>query len=278
MSAIDAFNGTYEDAVAFDDSERIALLSQSILNSSVMDTSGVDRFRQGVEIVTVKHFYAGSPKIHSGEPGHFLRQSTFGQGPKSTPTFNETEGTFSPNEYVDAQSSTQSEQPSIVGTTLDRRTLYDGAIDALATRDSAHAFLLGTDVRTFPHDVRGTIESGNTDLSLRTSIVSYDQNVNIEGDVNAAFNEILVTSSSLSYGVSTKDDGVIDPFFDRRLLRNAPGQDTYASDLGSAISAMTSSSTDSYAATRGAIAALGWQFDRNNNVGADSIAFGGMTF
>ena len=65
MSAIDAFNGTYEDAVAFDDSERISFLSQSILNSSVMDTSGVDRFRQGVEIVTVKHFYACSPNIHS---------------------------------------------------------------------------------------------------------------------------------------------------------------------------------------------------------------------
>ena len=47
-------------------------------NVNGIDTSAIDAYRQGVEITTMSHFDAGMGKISAGEPGHLLRQSSFG--------------------------------------------------------------------------------------------------------------------------------------------------------------------------------------------------------
>ena len=49
-----------------------------------IDTSAIDAWRQGVEIVTMNHFDAGIGKISAGEPGHVLRANSFGDKKDNT--------------------------------------------------------------------------------------------------------------------------------------------------------------------------------------------------
>lgn len=52
--------------------------ASSVVNTSSIDTSKWDEYRQGVEIVTEAHMMKGTVKVHSGEPGHWLPQTAFG--------------------------------------------------------------------------------------------------------------------------------------------------------------------------------------------------------
>lgn len=68
-----------ESAPWFDDGplvKRVVRVGDPNVNG--IDTSAIDAYRQGVELTTMRHFDAGIGKISSGEPGHLLKQSSFG--------------------------------------------------------------------------------------------------------------------------------------------------------------------------------------------------------
>lgn len=84
MSTQDFFcNKQTEDNVFFDEGpqvsqKKVTYISGTFRNTSSIDTSQIDAYRQGVEITLFKHFDAGTVKIHAGEPGHVLRRNHFG--------------------------------------------------------------------------------------------------------------------------------------------------------------------------------------------------------
>lgn len=67
---------------SFDDSFGNILQNRTVPNvlmSSSIDTSAIDRFRQGVELTLMKHFDMGLYHITSGEPGHKCFICEYGQ-------------------------------------------------------------------------------------------------------------------------------------------------------------------------------------------------------
>jgi hypothetical protein len=56
------------------------IIGVNTVNAVGIDMSPVDQYRQGVEITLMKHFNVGIGKISAGEPGHFLKQNSFGGG------------------------------------------------------------------------------------------------------------------------------------------------------------------------------------------------------
>lgn len=74
------FNGTDPNAKSWFDEGPAPrnIMPMSTINTSSIDTSAIDAYRQGVEVTQMKHFDAGFCKITSGEPGHVLKQTDFG--------------------------------------------------------------------------------------------------------------------------------------------------------------------------------------------------------
>lgn len=62
------------------------VININTVNSGGIDTSAIDSWRQGVEITLMSHFNAGLGKISAGEPGHLLKQNTFGGNKSRTTT------------------------------------------------------------------------------------------------------------------------------------------------------------------------------------------------
>lgn len=70
----------------FNEAPREIVTGVSIVNTSSIDTSSFDAYRQGVELTCERHYQQGVAKIHSGEPetGHRIFQTGFGMGYKSS--------------------------------------------------------------------------------------------------------------------------------------------------------------------------------------------------
>src|SRR3990167_5763282 len=101
----DFFRGQdIEDTTFFDEGPRLKRNRPPAVNTSSIDMSAIDPYRQGVEITQLKHFDAGTFKIHSGEPGHRILRNRFGMDKnfRPEPVFQELDY-FSPLSFIRAQ-------------------------------------------------------------------------------------------------------------------------------------------------------------------------------
>lgn len=258
------------------------ILSASMSNSH--DTRQIDPFRQGVELTLDPYFYDGIVKIHAGEPKHQLPQRQFGE--LSEQIFEQTSflevDFFDPLKYIRQQTLTGAHPtltyPVIFKTSiLSPGNVLDGIIEPLAIRHVAS--FTSIDAPFEAHSVYGNLESGNhnkfthADQVLQRVLFSqenrgvspYEDNVdNFQG-------------MPTNVGFFPNNSQVISPFLDSQL-KSGVMQDQYmSSSIISATLAMKPAS-DSYVPTGYKTYSSGFGWLNRNGIGADSIAYGNLTY
>lgn len=245
------------------------------------DTTAIDAYRSGVEITLLKHFDAGTVKIHSGEPGHAYKQANFGSDHKLalTKPFEE-EPLFDPQTLVNSVG-----QSTTLLMTFQEHV--DGAIEPLSIR-SLITFG-GISGLLEPHDIHGTVMGGNTNSRGETDVVKSIYVIEKTSAPSAAFYDLQVDTLSNARAdgnahpstlVGIFNDRRTDhmPFADKRLSRNVVQSANYDTDMITSISRL-SGSTDNY--VRSSMdeksATSGFDFDFTS-VGTDSLTFGGKTY
>lgn len=285
MASTDFFRSSYHEETSFFDEGPVVRYSVGVAqNTSSIDTSQIDAYRQGVEITQMKHFDAGIVKIHAGEPGHMLRRNRFGmdRNYRTEPVFEELDY-FQSELFLRAQ---ELDSPllwniltfPIITSDNDQieNYVFDGVIEPLTIRSRASFFSI--DVPFEAHDVRGALMGGNTD-----STGASDQVLTIYVRNSSTMSEMLPYLDLVDLiggrfplnGYFQHEKSHIKPFADIRYPRNVSLQ-SYDASLESALSLMTGS-TDSYIRFDERSATSGWDFD-SNLIGTDSLAFGGMTY
>lgn len=301
MPTLDFFRNVHiGDTDFFDEGPKLisTVRTGSLQNTSSIDTSTFDAYRQGVELTQLKHFDAGTIKIYAGDPGHILKRSNFGLDGnvfQDYSFFRELDR-FVPEDFIKAQTDDSSQGlerlswPLVVGDNdqLDSYS-FNGVIEPLTIRAKASFFSI--DVPFEAHDVRGTLMDGNSNtnggvdkiVTLYTYVTSSEKTP-FADEYNSGFhydNSILSSSSDQPtlLGIFNPDTTTIKPFIDARYVRNTISSASYSSDMIEALSLM-SASTANYIdiANNQRSATTGWDYDRNVNIGTDSLAFGGMTY
>jgi len=270
-------------------------LTIQIINSGSIDTSGIDAYRQGVEISDIKHYDAGLVKIHAGEPGHVLPRRQYGYGTsfRHDQDFFEEIDLFDPVEFIKAQGDVDQFYSSSYTITWPIVTKdynasdnyeFDGVIEPLVIRAAAAFFSIDVPFET--HTIRGELMGGNTNpVKAANQIKTVDYFDPSEGSV-PYLDLIDMLGNVPMEGFFNSDQRPLSPFVDERLPRDHPLSDTYEDDLGAALSAVyvsgsesiTYASTDTYVKYNQIAATSGFTYDAVQGVGTDSLSFGGLTF
>jgi hypothetical protein len=280
-------------------------------NTSSINTSAVDKFRQGVEITQNKHTQTGVYKITAGTPGHIVNPNSIGVTNLDILSENYFKDlvVFEPAKYLQAQQLGLDLEKMfvfpIISKDANQADNYDlnGIIEPLSIRSVASFFSI-----EFPfesHATRGTMMGGNTDLLFGSSDMvltvdyypkrltptkqvgsgsltetkDYRSFVNSDYFLDAQEPLTPVSGGYLTQNTSYLDTrlNVMDSFDDSR---------TYLSDIGltaarlgqdmlSALGLMTAS-LDNYVAPKKRSATAGFVYD--GVAGTDSIAFGGLEY
>lgn len=273
------------DTLYFDEGPRIPNYKSNTYDSlsGAMDTRGVDAYAQGVEITRQSQYDAGMVKIWSGEPGHKLLYTRFGQDRNyfPNPGFAEMDY-FSPVRYLEAQ---EHDSPlwwniitfPIITGDNDTAENYDfnGIIEPLSIRSSVAFFSI--EVPQESHAIRANFGGGNVNSlggSDRILTVDYFEPTR---EMIGYLDMIDMEAGRPTVGYFRHEFATLLPFVDERFIRNQPLEGTESAEAIAALSEMTGS-TDNYVRHNQRSATCGWYYDNNSGVGTDSLAFGGMTY
>ena len=293
MSFEDFFRSNeIEDTIFFDEGPRLPknkpnISSGLFVNSSSIDTTDVDPYRQGVEITQIKHWDAGIVKIHAGEPGHRLRKNRFGMDRNFRPetTFEELDY-FNPVTFIRAQQLVEPllfniiTFPIITGANDQLENyVYDGVIEPFPIREVASFFSIEIPFQS--RTVRGTLMGGNSDQTWSSDrILTVDYFEPDKHQIEYVDMVDLIGPSGSSpqplNGYFRFDKSTRRPFDDSRFPRNTSLSTNYPSGMDAALSLMTGS-TDNYVSFKQRSSVSGFQYE-NTPVGTDSIVFGGLTY
>lgn len=306
-------NPSIEEPDFFDEGPAVRISSGSWFNTSSIDTSTIAVHRQGVEITQQKHYDAGIVKIHAGDPGHVLKQTGFGM----TTTVNRQQDfkdndRFNPVVYVTAQASTTANPLTLPIITDDKSKdenfVYDGVLESLTIR--SRASFRSVDKPYEAHEVKGALMSGNEDressFSSDTATTVYTHDLRQISKFHDRYeNELLITvnkiisdnttltgstgfNSTLVSGTHTAnlvnkyryEKALISPYDDKRYSRNitTASISQYGDDMLAAMSSLSCSVGYLRTVLNDRSATCGWDYDRNVNIGTDSLAFGGMVY
>jgi len=273
------------ETVCFDEGPRPLNTRDRTVNSlsGSIDTREIDAYAQGVELSQQRRYDAGIFKIWAGEPGHQLRRNRFGMDRNDRPSKAFADADFfDPVTFVDAQDAaspfwTPIFTFPIITSDSDQseNENFNGVIEPLSIRKVANFSSIDTPFEA--HAVRGAFGNGNIDKQN-----SSDQVVSIyefsEDEREIGFLDLV----DLIAGIPLNGffDGTmahLEPFTDRRLVRNTVRSTTMESDMTAALSLMTGS-TDNYIQPGFRSAVCGRDYDGSTVNGIDSLAFGGMTY
>jgi hypothetical protein len=256
-------NASIEDTFFFDEGPRtheakVIASAGTFVNTSSIDTSAIDAYRQGVELTQQKHFDKGVVKIHAGEPGHVIRQNHFGmnKNTRPEPAFEEL-NVFNPVTFIRTQ---QPIEP--------QRLDLDGVIEPFSIREVA--LFLNVDVPFAARSVKAIMMAGNVDPFLGTDqILTVDE---FSERLGQGFLDLGKMFSTEEFFSRTRSP--LSPFLDRRLPGNFTPSAAQGTSIRIALSQMNGS-TENYINENERSATSGWQYD-NTSVGTDSLNFGGM--
>ncbi len=266
----------------FNDSDEFSFSTNSSadVNSSVILTSEIDAYRQGVEITQFKHFDAGMVKIHAGEQGHVLKKNRGGMDRNYHTT-----NLFVESSRIDPATHLLNGGSVIDNDMLDGKIL-DGVLEPLSIRSVAGFF--GVDGKYDAHGFYGSLMAGVEDEDkASTQIVTvYEFRIPTKVprflDMVKAFTSLSGTAMQHARDVNVI---TIKPFDDKRDVledNNMSVHQTAMSYAGTpiiqAIRNMSGSTDGGYVSSRQISATCGWVYDNVSGVGTDSIAFGGMTY
>lgn len=282
------------------------------VNSSSIDTSAIDQFRQGVEITLNKHTI-GLFKIYAGTPGHIIQPLSLGISEYdivSTGSFHDIDY-FDPVFYLTAQQSNLSSSltfPIVAGDSNSAANYdFNGIIEPFSIRPLVSFFSI-----EFPFEsraFRGAVMAGNSEVRKFSSdqILTVDyvptkliptktlDTGSIAGgrgyENKAWFLDAAISLLSSSYlstttdiptlgaGYTNPDLNNVDPFNDSQDYLRSLGITIakHGVDMVNAFSTMTGS-RDNYVPPGKRSATAGFVYGDTGYAGTDSIAFGGMTY
>lgn len=267
----------------FDETPQLVYEASKVVNTSSIDTSGFDAYRQGIELVLDKHYQMGIVKIHSGEEDrrHRLRQTEFGRDswfltPYSTCTQFEELDYFDSVSYIEAQDdpfSLRNLRYPIVSSDVDESESYvtDGVIEPLTIR---HKVTFNSIEFPFEsHDVWGEAGSGNVDQTRSTddvqSIFEYD--TNYEQVPYCDMVDMLGNVPTMGYFLW--DKAPFRPFNDRRDKKGTKIS-SESEEMRDQIEDM-SPNTESMIWGNYVSTTCGFTYDGVSGIGTDSLSFGG---
>lgn len=246
-------------------------------NTSSMNTSAIDGWRQGVEITQQKHFDAGTVKIWAGESGHMLKRNRYGMGEvfRTAPPFQELDY-FRPVTYLLAQDELFDPiftYPIITNdNSQDENYLFDGIIEPFTIR--ARASFFSIDVPIESHEVKGALMAGNTDSTNASDQVLTVDYFSPHKQTKSYIDLIDMMGNHPLNGFFHVEKTTLLPFIDERLLVT-PVVGLRA-DFVAAVGQMSGSFD--YIPPHQRSATSGWVYDSTQGVGTDSLAFGGLTY
>jgi len=257
---------------------------KNAINTSSIDTSAFDKFRQGVEVTQIKHFDTALCVPGAGNPGHYMGMLNFGSDRvRGGKDFFVDQQKFEPTKYIESLPEIYVQLTNPISYVIDSdivdNVAYDGAIEPLTIR--AKSTFSSTDFPHESHDVRGCFMGGSADqFNSSCQILTVDQRkistqfVPYLDAVDTYENAIPITG----YIIFDKAD--IFPFDESVSSRHShlfSGSYKYSSDMYSAMLNMSPES-ESYISHLQVSSTSGWDYDNNVTIGTDSIAFGGMTY
>ena len=302
-------------SIAFDEGPLPNIAAVGV-NTSSINTTEIDPFRQGVEITQNKHAYSGIFKISAGTPGHIIDPVCFGANDEitivSSKYYVEVDS-YNPVSYLSATPAIKEKTYATEEDFLDKRSIYNGTIEPLTIR-SAENFL-STELPYEMRSVKGEYSAGNTDqftLSndeiLTVDYVPKKLITNNRGDrlyENKAYFVDRFSTSNLSPGSGTLNKSAeqsttangnikyymidltgsnfifnsVGPFDDAKKYLKMFGITvaTHGADMVAVFDVMTGS-TGNYVPPDKKSATTGFVYDNIGYAGTDSIAFGGMTY
>lgn len=224
-------------------------------NTSSIDTTNVDQYRQGVEINLPIYQGIGIAKIWTGELGGFLRQSTFGMGAG---------GVERRAAFVE-DGTNESDGPWIV----------DGAIEALTIRSSVTGETL--DGGDDGHGVRGTLMGGTEDGFGRSAQVMWTRMFDTTARGTGPFSDEADTMGGLplSRGVLSPP-ALVRPVDDGTTKSGVRMPVNADPTIMSALRAMSPASDFGTVPPGYVGSAAGYTYDSQPGIGTDSLAFGGL--
>jgi hypothetical protein len=276
-------SSTVQETTFFDEGPKIRPVSIQGINTSSISTVLIDGYRQGVELTQLKHFDAGTVKIHAGEPGHKLRRNRFGMDKNFRP-----DPTFEELDYFNAEFFLRAQElaeplllniitfPIITGDNDQIENYYlDGIIEPFPIREVASFFSI--EVPFQARGVRGTMMAGNSDQTWSSDqVLTVDAYEPDKQQIEYLDLVDMIDGRHPMNGFFRNEKSTRRPFEDARFPRNVPLSTTYVSEMDAALSLMTGS-TDNYVTFKQRSGNSGWTYD-NTIVGTDSLAFGGMTY
>lgn len=254
------------------------------LSGSLNNLSGSYAYVQGVEITQQEQYVAGLVKVWSGDAGHVLRASTFGQdGNLFRPAGFADAEKFSALQFVKAQAngsplwSKTLAYPLIVGD-IDQVETVDltGVIEPLTIRAAAGMF--STFVPAEAHSIQGSVGEGNRDPRGGGEAVLTVDFFAPKRSIVPFLDQVNATNTLPTPGFFQNNFAVLDPFLDARYSRNTTSTNGDVEDaiLIDSMDHMTGS-TDNYIRFNQRSATCGWSYDANVAIGTDSLVFGGLT-
>lgn len=290
LSVVSAFQPLFSpvpvhDNLYFDDGPRVSNAKPAVASSlsGAINTSAVDPYVQGVEMTRQAQYDAGLAKIWSGDAGHVLKPSVYGQDKNffPDPGFADMD-LFSARRFLEAQEHDSPLWWNIITfpiITGDNDQLenynFNGIIEPFAIRPVVAFF--STDAPFEAHTIRANLAGGNENQlngSDRVLTVDYFEP---QKQIVGYLDMVDIIENHPLNGFFVYEFTSILPFSDVRLNRNAilddPAEDA---QLVEAMANM-SGSTDNYVKYDQRSATCGWCYDNNTAIGTDAVAFGGMT-
>jgi hypothetical protein len=268
---VEVFTAPKNDTAYFYEGPSRAQATPAVVNSG-SNTSAIDGWRQGVELTRQKYYDAGTAKIWSGEPGHALYTGEFGSNDiiRKTTTFADI-GKFRTISLV--LDSADTVFPILIGdNTSPEGAGSDGAIEPLTIRSVVSFY--STFAPFEPHAMRAAFMGGNEDQTKASDrVLSIDEFRPTCGNIPYLDMVDMFEGRIPMNGFFSSDTTKMSPFVDSRY----PLSSSRDSDMLNALSAL-GGSTDNYVTSIEVSSTNGWTYDNVAGVGADSVAFGGMTY
>ena len=253
--------------------------------SGSIDTSGIDFYRQGVELTQQQHWTNGIVKIHAGQTNHILRRNIFGQdGPRINDdpvlgtSWSKDNDNFNPVKYLKSQVS------EFIGLTFPIITsdfnqaenfVMNGVIEPIAIRSIISFFSTYGDHE--PTGIKGSVMTGNVDVLSRSEPLVHVHKLELTHQATPFID--MIDMIGLTPTAAFRDISTVTstPFADMDS-RSRAEYDLYAietSDMNEAIGELKFD-TENYIPVGSISPTSGFVFD--NVVGTDSLSFGGMTY
>lgn len=270
----------------FDDAPAKPFKVSNAINTSSINTTAYDPYRQGVEITNVKYFDIGSLKIHAGEDGHVVKQRAFGQGRNFCFTTPFTDAFDPANNAMTVGTATTSVSLQFgVASPIDdyddiriNGNAYNGSIDVFGVRLRADAYNIYVPIDH--RGVKGIVCSGNESDYGSDPITSIDYVAVNTHHVPFIDANNKIEPRYLQLSTRRKNSRKITPFIDVRFeLEYKNNSEAYQnmSSMSNAIFAMSASYDAGYVSSNKIAYSSGWTYE-NSERGVDSIVFGGRTY